>query len=271
MPEPGVSKVVTRRPDGTQPRHLGALGHVSALTYSWTNPGGPDQLSCALQVPPGLRTDALNPGRQCQVVRGARVIWDGKLMEPLPTPSGWQVTAVGVGKAGTDYDAVYTTWTSQNDAVNQAITRGLRWVNPGGNSIPAGVWTGQQADSGSLTITDLLNLFCTQGGYTWYVSVAPAGNTLSVYLFPAATAANATRVLTASGPVARTLGGDVNTIYVRYQSSGDSVTAATYALTSVTTAGAAALHGTQEAYLDLSSAGPLTAVQAQAKATSVLA
>src|SRR5215471_17235675 len=214
MPEPAVSQVITRRPDGTQPRHLGALGHVSALTYSYENPGGPAQLSCTLQVQPGLRTDALNPGRQCQVVRGARVIWDGKLAEPAPSNAGWQVTAVGVGKMGSDFDAVYTTWTNQNDAVNQAITRGLRWVNPG---IPAGVWTGQQSDSASLKITDLLNLFCTQGGYTWYVSVTPAGNSLSVYLFPAATAANVNRVLVASSPPARTLGGDVNTIYVRYQ------------------------------------------------------
>jgi hypothetical protein len=271
MPEPAVSQVVTRRPDGTQPRWLGTLGHVGGLTYSWVNPGGPDQLSCTLQVSPEVRTDALNPGRQVQVVRGARVIWDGKLTEPVPSAAGWQVTATGIGHAGSDFDAVYTTWTNQNDAVNAAISRGLRWVNPGGNSIPAGVWLGQQSDSGSMTITDLLNLFCTQGGYTWYVSVTPAGNTLSVYLFPAATLANVNRVLVAPGPVARTLGGDVNTIWVRYQSSADSAATATYALTSVTTAGAAALHGTMEDYLDLSSAGPLTAGQAQAKAAAVLA
>src|SRR5258707_1725812 len=85
---PGVSSVVTRRPDGTQPRHLGALGHVSALTYSWSNPGGPDQLSCTLQVPPDQRTDATNPGRICDVIRGGRVIWTGKLMEPAPPSAG---------------------------------------------------------------------------------------------------------------------------------------------------------------------------------------
>src|SRR5258708_1400963 len=254
MAAPGVSSVVTLRPDGTQPRHLGALGHVSALTYSWANPGGPDQLSCTLQA--RERTDAMNPGRICDVVRGARVIWTGKLMEPAETAGGWQMTAVGVGKAGADFAAVFSSWTNQNDAVNAAITRGLRWVNPGGNSIPAGVWTGQASDSGSLTIDALLNLFCTQGGYTWYVNVTPAGNVLSVYLFPAATLANVNRVLVASGPVARTLGGDVNTVWVRYQSSADSAVTATFALTSSTTAGAAALHGAMGGYLDPSSAGP---------------
>ena len=268
MAEPGVSQVLTRRPDGTQPRYLGTIGHVSALVYSWVNPGGPDQLSCTLQCPPGTRDIALNPGRQVQVTRGGRVIWDGKLMEPFPVTGGWQVTAVGVGNAGTDFDAVYTTWSNQNDAVNQAITRGLRWVNPG---IPAGVWLGQQADSGSMTISDLLNLMCTQGGYTWYVNVTPTGNVLSVYLFPAATLASVTRVLVASSPPARTLGGDINTIYVRYQNSPDSAVTATFALTSSTTAGASALHGVQEAYTDLSSAGPLSAGAAQAIGASVLA
>src|SRR5258708_1653891 len=189
-------------------------------------------------------------------------------MEPAETAGGWQITAVGVGKAGAAFAAVFSSWTNQNDAVNQAIGRGLRWVNPG---IPAGVWTGQASDSGSLMIDGLLNLFATQGGYTWYVSVTPAGNVLSVYLFPAAVLANVTRVLVASGPVTRTLGGDVNTIWVRYQSSADSAAAATFALTSSTTAGASALHGAMEAYLDLSSAGPLTAGAAQAQGAAILA
>src|SRR5258707_1113718 len=266
MAAPGVSSVVTLRPDGTQPRHLGALGHVSALTYSWSNPGGPDQLSCTLQARD--RTDAMDPGRRCQVVRGAGLMWAGKLREPAETAGGWQITAVGVGKAGADFAAVFSSWTNQNDAVNQAIGRGLRWVNAG---IPAGVWTGQASDSGSLTIDALLNLFATQGGYTWYVSVTPTGNVLSVYAFPAAVLANVNRVLVSSGPVTRTLGGDVNTVWVRYQSSADTAAAATFALTSSTTAGAAALHGAMEAYLDLSSAGPLTAGQAQAQGAAILA
>src|SRR5258707_6178722 len=97
MAAPGGSSVVPLRPDGTPPRRLGALGHVSALTYSWSNPGGPDQLSCTLQSRD--RTDAMNPGRRCQVVRGARVIWDGKLMEAAETAGGWQITADRGGHA----------------------------------------------------------------------------------------------------------------------------------------------------------------------------
>lgn len=270
MAASGISQVITKRPDGTRPRYLGALGHVSALTYSWSNPGGPDQLSCVLQTPAAERPDALDPGRQCQVVRGGRVIWDGRLTEPAPSAAGWQVTATGIGKAGTDFAAVFSNWTAQNDAVNQAITRGLRWVNPGGNSIPSGVWLGQASDSGSMTIDALLNLFCTLGGYTWYVNVTPYGNNLSVYLFPAATLANVNRILVLATPPARTLGGDVNTVWIRYQSSADSAAVATFALTSVTNATATALHGPMEAFEDVSSAGVMTAGQAQALAQSAL-
>src|SRR5258708_9286319 len=113
-------------------------------------------------------------------------------MEPAETAGGWQVTAVGIGKAGADFNAVLSTWSNQNDAVNQAIGRGLRWVNPG---IPAGVWLGQQADSASMTIDRLLNLFFPQGGYTSQVSVTPTGHCLSVHLFPPPTLPHATRDL----------------------------------------------------------------------------
>lgn len=267
----GVSQVVTLTPAGTQPRWLGALGHVNQLVYSWANPGGADQLSCLLQLPANFRTDALNPGRIVRVYRGAAVVWDGKLVEPTPSPDGWQVTAIGLGNAGTDFAAVYGygNWSNQNDAVNEAIARGLRWVNPG---ITSGVWLGQVVDPGAQTITDLLNLFCTLGGYTWYVSTPPAGGgILSVYAFPAATLASANRVLVASGPVARTLGGDVNEVWLRYQSSADGAATAVYGTTSVTTAGAQALHGNLEAYADLSSAGVMTAGQAQALGAAALA
>src|ERR1035441_3990318 len=177
MLQPGASSVVTLTPSGTQPRWLGSLGHVNHLVYSWVNPGGPDQLSCLLQLPANHRTDALNPGRIVRVYRRGSLQWDGKLVEPTPSADGWQITAIGLGNAGTDFDAIYSNWQSQNDAVNGAISRGLRWVNPGGTSIPAGVWLGQTVDSGAQTITDLMNLFCTLGGYTWYVGRGgvPAG------------------------------------------------------------------------------------------------
>lgn len=269
---PGACSVVTKLPNGTQPRHLGALGHVSALTYSWANPGGADQATCLLQLPASARTDALNPGRIMQIFRGGACIWDGKLQEPVPSADGWTVTGVGAGNQGTDFTAYYTAaWgTNQNDAVNQAITRGLRWVNPG---IPSGVWFGQEIDPASDTITDLLNLFCTKGGYTWYVTTGPqAGvNTLSVYALPACTPANVTCVLSSGLPVPRTLGGDVNSLWLRYQTVPDKAgAAATYSTVNVTTAASIALHQPMEAFEDISSSGVQTLAAAQAAGNNVL-
>lgn len=273
MLEPGLSAVLTLRPDGSQPRWLGQLGHVGSLKYSYSLPGGSDQLSCTLAVPADYRTDALNPGRIVQVVRGGRVIWDGKLDEPAPpsgtSSAGWSLTAHGCGTFGADFSAIWTSaWGSsgsQNDAVNQAIGRGLRWVNPGISS--SGIWFGQVTDSGSQQISDLLNLFCTKGGLTWYVTVTPAGNILSV--FPLPTAPN--RTLVAPSPVARTLGGDINVIWLRYQSSADGNKTAVYSVTSVSTAASVSAHGPIEAFTDISSAGNMTAGQAQAAGNAILA
>jgi hypothetical protein len=283
MMEPGLSQVVTLLPNGTQPRWLGTLGHVNQLTYSYANPGGCDQLSCLLQLPANARTDALNPGRIVQVIRGAGCCWDGKLQEPVPSADGWQVTAVGAGNQGTDFAAFYALpWgpPNQAEAVTRAITRGLRWTCPTA-AIPSGVWFGQVVDPASQMITDLLNLYCTKGGYTWYVTTGPArdgpqsyygNNTLSVYALPACTAANVTRVLVAGGPQARTLGGDVNSLFLRYQTSADAAaTPATFGIANVTTAAGITEHQPLEAYDDLSSAGQQTLAAVQAAGNNVLA
>lgn len=263
--QPGQSSVVTYLPDGvSQPRYLGAVGHVASLVYSYSLPGGPDQMSCTLQVEAMFRTDAMNPGRIVKIYRGGSCIWEGILLEPTPGSDGWQITASGAGNYGSNYVAVYSTWTNQNDAVNQAIARGLRWANPG---IPSGVWLGQQQDSGSTTITDLLNLFCTMGGYTWSVG---RGNVLSVY--PWATAP-VTRLLTCAAPVARSLGGFENSLWMRYEASADgSSGAAVYDLDHAATIPASITQvGTFEAYADLSDAGVMGSSSVAAAGANVLA
>lgn len=269
MLEPGGSVVATYAPDGVSAcRYLGTLGHVNQLKYSWSLPGGPDQMSCLLQREAQFRTDALNPGRIVKIFRGGRAIWEGRLDEPGPSPSGWALTAHGAGTYGADFAATYTTWANNpNDAVNAAITRGLRWVNPGNNT--AGLWYGQQADSGSIQIADLLNQLTTKGNQTWYVRTLPTGNVLSVFTLPT-NPLTPDRILVAPTPVGRTLGGDINTIFIRYQTSADSSTVATYGLTSVQDSVSVAEHGVIETYLDVSSAGFMSAGAAQAAAQSVL-
>ena len=263
LERPGASQVYTLDVNGGTPRYLGTLGHVQALHYSYACPGGCDQLSCTLQISARQRTDALNPGRKVHVVRGASVIWRGKLDEPQPTSSGWTITAHGNGTYGADFCATYTgSWGSgtPDNAVNGAITRGLQWTNPGIGA-PAGMWTGQPVDSGAQQITDLLNLVCTKGGLTWYVACTPVGNVLSVLPLPT----TVTNLLVSNTPVARTLGGDINTIVIKYQTGTN-----TFATTTTSDTNSIAAHGPIETYMDLSSAGTITSGTAQSVGTLVL-
>jgi hypothetical protein len=271
---PNASQVVTSLPGGTDPRWLGSIGHVTGLNWSFAMPGGPDQLTCTLQVPATERVPAINPGRTVSVIRGGHQVWAGKLDEPVPTASGWNLSAVGVGNQGTDYAAFYAnTWPAglPDEAVNRALARGLQWANPGIGT-PAGMWLGQAPDPASSTVTDLLNLVCSRGGLTWYVSSQPGGvpgNDLSVFPLPA----TVNRLLVCNTPVPRTLGGDVNAIYIRYQSAGDNATtgaAAVFSYTYVSNAASVAAHGTMEASVDLSSAGTMTLAAAQGVGSKVL-
>jgi hypothetical protein len=256
----------------TRPRWLGQIGHVTGLKYSWVVPGGADQLSLNLMVEANTRTEATDVGRIVQVYRGGGIIWEGVLNEPAQTNSGWTISAIGAGNYGSNYEAIYSgTWPGSNpdDSVNQAITRGLRWVNPGIGT-PGGIWLGQPVDSGAQTITELLNLNCTYGGLTWQVATGPSGNVLTMFTLP--TTVN--RLLTVRQPAPRTLGGDFNVLWLRYQVSADDTTGsgtpAVFALTSATVPASIAAHGQREAYLDLSSAGTLSAGSAQAVGNAVL-
>lgn len=267
--QPGLTKVVTFPPGGGLGLSLCHLGHVSPAVYSWTTPGGCDQLSCTMYDPPRKRTEALNPGRLVKAYRGGSVVWRGVLDEPTPSDAGWQITAHGSGTLGADYVAVYSVaWGTGvfDDAVNQAIARGLPWVNPGIGA-PAGIWTGQQVDSGAQTITDLLNLGCTKGGLTWQVTTGP-GDVDKLTVFPLPTTAN--RILIATAPVGQSIASGPDALYLRYQTSADAATAATYGLTSVTQQNVISAQGRREDYTDLSSAGTMTTAAAQGVGSSIL-
>jgi hypothetical protein len=261
------AQVVTLTPSGHTPRVLGSLGHVRGLNYSYALPGGCDQLTCTLLRPPTYRTDALEPGRLVRVYVGASIVWDGQMLEPAPGDQGWTITAIGTAGWGNEYIGLYPgKWAAgiTNTIVNQAISRGLRWVNPGIGT-PPGAWEGQAVDSGAQSVTDALNLFCSNGGLTWYVG---RGNLLTVFALP--TTVN--RLLVATSPVARTLGGNFNTIYLRYGATADtSGSPATYATTSSQDAASIARFGSvQEDFVDLSSVGVISAATAQGVGAAIL-
>lgn len=282
---PTTSDTATSLAAPKNPRWLGALGHVSGLSYSFSCPGGPKDMSCLLQVPPNFRTDAMDPGRVVQIWRGASIVWEGKLNEPSPGPSGWTITAHGAGTYGTDFMATYLTWNA-DEPVNRAIARGLRWANPGIGT-PAGIYLSQQQDSGAESITGFLDLLCTGGGLLWQVlppvaSGVPAGP-WPLWVFPLPTDANGNvtgtpdLMLVASTPVARTVTADINTIVLRYQATADvpatstvAAVPATYATTFIGNAPSTSKHGPMEYYVDVSSAGVMTATAAQAIGQNIL-
>jgi len=273
---PGSSQVAVAPPGSSNWIYLGTIGVVTALTYSFVCPGGADKMTCTVMVPATYRTQAFNPGWQVRVTRGGHVVWTGRLDEPVPSAAGWTLTAVGDGQRGTDFLALYTsTWPAAqpDEAVNQAIARGLPWVNPGIGS-PAGAWFGQQVDSGAQTLTALLNLVTTRGQLTWYANSQPGGLPgTDISVFPLPSVPN--RLLIVSDAAPRTLGGDINTIVIRYQATADTSssggTAATYGLVTATSAASVAAHGTIETFIDLSDVGVQSSGAAQAVGNNILA
>ena len=123
---PNSSLIATRQLDGSDFRPLGMLGHVAEQTWSDTMPGGPAAMSCLLQVQPSFRHTAFDPGRVAEIYRGGSKIWEGIVGEPAPESGGWRITAKGAGTYGDNYLSIYTSW-NQNDSLDQAISRGLRW------------------------------------------------------------------------------------------------------------------------------------------------
>lgn len=256
-----ASQVYSTRPDGTQRIRYGSVGHVAGLTYGSSCPGGDDQLGFSLQIPPSARTPCLDPGRRVFVVRGGGVVWQGKLNEPQPSASGWAVSAHGLGTEGSDFVSTYGTW-NLNDPVNQAITRGLRWVNtaPG---ITAG-WLSQQVDSGSQSVTDFLNSVTVQSSQVWQID---RWGVLKVGPIPSV----ANRLLVATGPVARTITNDLTTIWIKYQASDDGQGNVVYNTTDAFNQADINQHGPSESYADLSNAGTMTSGAAQNVGNAVLA
>jgi hypothetical protein len=313
-------------PQPYNPRWLGTYGHVGDVDYIFTLPGGPEQLTCNLSIPPLNRPEALNTGRIITAHRGASCIWEGVLAEPQPdSTTGWTLTANGCGTYGTNFGAWWQKHAGASSGsagwaadppIDFAIARGLRWTNYGIGT-PSGIYLGVVQDAGSLTITDFLNLLCTGGGLTWELrqpagasSFPPTPWTLHVVQLPQDISGNplqagaSSKVSTGilpgdkfkrvdliqalprtppdlyivnTNPIPRTLNGNINTIIVYYQATGDvtatstvKAQAATYSTTFVDNPSSVATQGRLEYYLDVSNAGVMSQAAAAAIGRNVL-
>lgn len=218
-------------------------------------------MSCVLQVPPSYRTPATDPGRIVKIYRGGSCVWYGQLNEPVMSTDGQQLAAHGAGTFGSQFAAYYpgSSW-DLNTPVNQAIGRGLAWINPG----IAGGWLAQQPDSASITVTDHLNGLSVPSAQVWQVD---RWNTLRVGPIPS----TVTRLLVSTDPVTRTIASDITTVWLKYTASDDGMGNTTYGLTDSFSQLDINQHGPTEVYSDLSNAGVLTAGSAQAVGTDILA
>lgn len=155
---------------------FGQLGYTQDLNYSYSSPGGPTNLTFLLAKPADYRHPAMDPGRIIQAYRGGSCIWEGIQQEPQPSATGWTISANGAGTYGSVYTMQYTAWNADNP-IDLAIGRGMRWANDSKIGKPTGIYLGTQQDSGSMAITDFMNLLCTSGGLYWSVE-PPASSSI---------------------------------------------------------------------------------------------
>jgi hypothetical protein len=152
--------------------------------------------------------------------------------------------------------------------ISNAIGRGLRWLASSVHGT-TGLYFGQAPDSGSIKIDAMLNQMTAPGGLTWWIRRVPRGNQLEV--FPMDDTAP-TRLLLATEPAPRTLGGDINAIEVRYCSAPDLGAGfpAVYSTIWALDQPSIDKHGRFEEYMDLSSNGVMPSGDAQNAGLAVL-
>jgi hypothetical protein len=282
-------------PAPKNPRWIGSVGHVNGLSYTYTFPGGPDSMTFTLAVPPDYRDVAINLGRIIQAYRGGAVVWEGIITEPVPSATGWNVTANGNATYGANYACYYNSWTADSP-VNLAINRGMRWTNPGIGS-PPGIYLGPVQDNGSIMVSDFMTLLCTGGALYWVltppaVSTIPAPpwklgvGTLPIDQQTGNLTVSPTLTVSSTNPMGRSTNGVINTIIVRYMVTQDTdatstkaATSATYSQVFVDNPQSVKAFGRQEYYVDCSTAGlnnsdadpaPITQAQAIAIGQNIL-
>lgn len=264
MQRPGAVQLCSYAPDFSEPRWLGTLGNVAGLNYGDTMPGGNDTLQATIQmVRPGKPDSALKAGRILRAFQGTRWIWEGTLTAPVGVDQGWQITAAGAGHYGDTYAALDGSgFQHATTCIDAAISRGLRWINPGVSD--TGMWLSQPPDNCSIYINDWLNQITSGGAFTWHIG---PWNTLGVLPIPA----QVTRLLVATAPASPTLNGYFNVLYTYYQALADTASSQALYLVGDTELGENQIeHGRFEAIWDLSSVGVMTGTDAETAAGDVL-
>jgi hypothetical protein len=280
----GESQVVTTERDGGDIRLLAQEGMTQALGWGSALPGGDSVMSCTIAMDSRHRSPAMRAGRLVRVYRGD-VVWRGTMAEPAPHEGGgWDCTAQGIGSYGNSFRAIAGggvaggTPASANAMVDDAINRGLLWKRVQNLDVVPGMDLTQLYEKGSRSVTEGLNSFTSGSSdgsapvaLTWHVD----GWESRIRVAPLPPVTAPTRLLISADPVGRALAGYYNAMVLRYQSSQDDTTAATYDVWQEPSSGftvtpSMARHGRLEGYADYSNAGYMTAAQAKDRAQGLL-
>jgi hypothetical protein len=250
--------IVTTLPDGSDRQSLGALGHVSGLKHSTSLPGGDDQVSFTLYPLRAGRPPAIRVGRLLTISLAGGPVWRGRLIEPTPSGGAWSVAATGWGTFGALWQAYYTGKYDGDGPVDEAISRGLPWVN--GGITASGIDATQVPDPAQPTIADHMAAITDPMTKTWQVDLQGVVRTAALPTAP-------TRLLVLEEPAGRSVTEIIDRLWIKYETTKAGV----YATTSVVTQPAIDDFGTTERFADFSDAGSMSAATAQSRGAKLLA
>lgn len=219
-------------------------------------PGGSDELSWSMGTQSAHR---FLGGELVAAYLSGYCVWSGTLLEPDPSQD--RMTAQGAWREADAYIALTAVGGANavpDTAIDQAITRGLRWTR---STSIGSVATEIDISSGPVRVGALLDAYAENNGVRWAVTpgrvvYAAADPTAPTY-----------QTLPLDGGLGYALDNYASQLFGRYINSATGLAATTSSTDSV----ANALHGHREDVLDLTPKGPITTARAQAILTNLLA
>lgn len=154
------------RVDGYPATEIAA--HTPPTWETWAD-GGCGSASWEFALTARSQHQALRAGNIVEILCGPMPIWAGTLTDPDRTT--WQCTAYGFAADGKNYLSLDGGGANTRDvgaAITEAIARGWRVSNPSGIS---GTSSGTAA-ANPISMSQLLDEFCAQGGQRWGVDGA---------------------------------------------------------------------------------------------------
>lgn len=156
-------------------RWLTTIAPWGDLEFSHNADGGCEAASWRIPVPRDYQHPALVRGKRVEVRFGANNVWQGRLSEPEQDDEGWTFHADGLRDAGGSgvrrgflaLNGLGESTTYPDDAIDQAIARGLPWTRPVSLSAVPFIDAGSADDL--MTVTDLLDRWSTSVSKRWGV------------------------------------------------------------------------------------------------------